>query len=75
MSDSGSASGETPKDDMHDSEEDLAHWQQLAGKLQVCAEVIEPAFRKAREPRCGISRITSNTSQSKHHEPRGGLAT
>jgi len=32
---------------MHDSEDDLAHWQQLAGKLQVCAEVIEPAFRKA----------------------------
>jgi hypothetical protein len=32
---------------MHDSEADLAHWQQLAGKLQVCAEVIEPAFRKA----------------------------
>ncbi len=47
MSDSGSASVESPKDDMHDSEADLAHWQQLAGKLQVCAEVIEPAFRKA----------------------------
>jgi len=47
MSVSGSASAETPKDDMHDSEEDLDHWQQLAGKLQVCAEVIEPAFRKA----------------------------
>jgi len=47
MSDSGSASGATPKDDMHDSQADLAHWQQLAGKLQVCADVIEPAFRKA----------------------------
>jgi len=47
MSDSGSASVESPKDDMHDSEADLAHWQQLAGKLQDCAEVIEPAFRKA----------------------------
>jgi len=47
MSDSGSASVETPKDDMHDSEANLAHRQQLAGKLQVCAEVIEPAFRKA----------------------------
>jgi len=47
MSDSGSASVESPKDDMHDSEADLARWQQLAGKLQVCAEVIEPAFRKA----------------------------
>jgi hypothetical protein len=47
MSDSGSASLETPKDDMHDSEADLAHWQQLAGKLQDCAEIIEPAFRKA----------------------------
>ena len=47
MSDSGSASAESPKDDMHDSEADLAHWEQPAGKLQVCAEVIEPAFRKA----------------------------
>ena len=47
ISDFGSASVKTPKDDMHDSEADLAHWQQLAGKLQVCAEVIEPAFRKA----------------------------
>jgi len=47
MSDSGSASGETPRDDMHDAPDDLARWQQLAGKLQVCAEVIEPAFRKA----------------------------
>jgi len=47
MSDSGLASVETPKDDTHDSEEDLARWQQLAGKLQDCAEVIEPAFRKA----------------------------
>ena len=47
MSDSGYASVETPKDDMHDSEADLARWQQLAGKLQVCAEVIEPTFRKA----------------------------
>jgi len=36
MTVSGSASVETPKDDMHASEEDLAHWQQLAGKLQVC---------------------------------------
>ncbi len=34
MSDSGSARVETRKDDMHDSEEALAHWQQLAGKLQ-----------------------------------------
>jgi len=34
MSDSGSIRVETPKDDMHDSEADLAHWQQLAGKLQ-----------------------------------------
>jgi hypothetical protein len=47
MRDFASASAETLKDDMRDSEEDLAHWQQLAGKLQVCAEVIEPAFRKA----------------------------
>ena len=47
MSVSGSASVETPKDDMHDSEADLAHWQQLAGKLQVCAELIEPALRTA----------------------------
>ncbi len=34
MSDSGSDSVETPKDDMQDSEANLAHWQQLAGKLQ-----------------------------------------
>jgi len=47
ISDFGSASVKTPKDDMHDSEADLAHWQQLAGKLQVCAEVIEPAFHEA----------------------------
>jgi len=47
MSVSGSARVETSKDDMHDSEEDIARWQQLAGKLQLCAEVIEPAFHKA----------------------------
>ena len=34
MSVSGSVSVKSPKDDMHDSEEDLAHWPQLAGKLQ-----------------------------------------
>jgi hypothetical protein len=34
MSDSGSDSVETLKDDMHNSEEALAHWQQLAGRLQ-----------------------------------------
>ncbi|MFI5458008.1 MAG: hypothetical protein ACHRXM_21420 [Isosphaerales bacterium] len=47
MSVSCFASVETPKDDMHDAPDDLAHWPQLAGRLQVCAEVIEPAFRKA----------------------------
>jgi hypothetical protein len=47
MSVSGSDSVETLKDDMHNAPDDLAHWQQLAGKLQVCAEVIEPACRKA----------------------------
>jgi hypothetical protein len=36
-----------PIDDMHDTPEDLARWPQLAGDIQVCAEVIEPAFRKA----------------------------
>jgi hypothetical protein len=36
-----------PIDDMHDTPADLARWPQLAGNLQVCADAIEPAFRKA----------------------------
>ena len=36
-----------PNDDMCKIDADLARWPQLAGNLQVCADVIEPAFRKA----------------------------
>ena len=46
---------------MHDSEADLAHWQQLAGKLQVCAEVIEPTFRKA-----DASRVVAPADHRQH---------
>jgi hypothetical protein len=34
-------------DDMQDTLADLKRWPELAGTLQVCAEVIEPAFRRA----------------------------
>jgi hypothetical protein len=37
----------SPDDDIHDSTADLARWSQLADKLRDCADVIEPAFRKA----------------------------
>jgi hypothetical protein len=32
---------------MRDTPEHLARWPQLAAQLHVCADVIEPAFRKA----------------------------
>ncbi len=54
---SASSSSSTPKsghqasrpdpDDMNDTPADLARWPQLAASLQVCAQMIEPAFRKS----------------------------
>ena len=37
----------TPADDMHDTPDDMARWPALAPMLDVCATVVEPAFRKA----------------------------
>jgi hypothetical protein len=34
-------------DDMEDAPDDLARWPSLAPMLEVCAKVVEPAFRKA----------------------------
>jgi hypothetical protein len=39
--------GASSGDEMHDTEADMARWPALAPMLRTCAELVEPAFRRA----------------------------